>query len=98
MGSGSQLSAAFTLKVSDTSDVIFLGEKSVVFRVLAHTPANDADFAQQRDQITEELLDRRRSLAFELYRQNLKLQLIQSGELKLNATALQQFIALYQNK
>jgi hypothetical protein len=37
-------------------------------------------------------------LAFELYRQNLKLQLIQSGELKLNATALQQFIALYQNK
>jgi peptidyl-prolyl cis-trans isomerase D len=98
VGSGSQLSAAFTLKVSETSDVISLGEKSVVFRVLSHTPANDADFAQQRDQITEELLDRRRSLAFELYRQNLKLQLVRSGELKLNTTALQQFIALYQNK
>jgi hypothetical protein len=37
-------------------------------------------------------------LAFELYRQNLKLQLVRSGELKLNATALQQFIALYENK
>jgi peptidyl-prolyl cis-trans isomerase D len=98
LGSASQLSSAFTLPVGQISDVIFLGGKSVVFRVVSHTPANEADFAQQRDQITEELLDRRRSLAFELYRQNLKLQLIRSGELKVNATALQQFIALYENK
>jgi parvulin-like peptidyl-prolyl isomerase len=98
VGSGSQLPAAFTLKVGQTSDVTSLGEKSVVFRVVSHTPANEADFARQRDQITEELLDRRRDLAFELYRQNLKFQLGRSGELKLNATALQQFIALYENK
>ncbi len=98
VGSGSQLSAAFTLQVGQTSDVISLGENSVVFRVVSHTPANDADLAQQRDRITEELLDRKRSLAFELYHQNLKLQLVQTGELKLNATALQQFIALYRNK
>jgi peptidyl-prolyl cis-trans isomerase D len=98
VASGSQLSSAFTLPVGQTSDVILLGEKSVVFRVVSHTPANEADFAQQRDRITEELLDRKRSLAFELYRQNLKLQLIQSGELKMNAAALQQFLALYQNK
>jgi peptidyl-prolyl cis-trans isomerase D len=98
VGSASQLSLAFTLPVGQTSDVISLGEKSVVFRVLSHTPANDADFAQQRDQVAEELLDRKRSLAFELYRQNLELRLLQTGELKLNTTALQQFIALYQNK
>jgi parvulin-like peptidyl-prolyl isomerase len=98
VGAGSELSSAFTLPVGQTSDVVSLGDKSVVFRVVLHTPANDADFAQQRDQITEELLDRRRSLAFELYRQNLKLQLIQSGQLKMNAAALEQFIALYQNK
>jgi len=98
VGSGSQLSAAFTLQVGQTSGVIPLGGNSAVFRVVSHTPANDADFAQQRDRITEELLDRKRSLAFELYRQNLKLQLVQTGELKLNATALKQFIALYQNK
>jgi peptidyl-prolyl cis-trans isomerase D len=98
VGTGSQLSSAFALKVDQTSDVISLGGNSVVFRVVSHTPANDADFAQQRDQITEELLDRKRSLAFELYRQNLMRALIQTGELKLNATALQQFLALYQNK
>jgi peptidyl-prolyl cis-trans isomerase D len=98
VGSASQLSAAFTLQVGQTSDVISLGANSVVFRVVSHTPANDADFAAQRDRITEELLDRKRSLAFELYRRNLKLQLVQSGELKMNAGALKQFIALYQNK
>jgi peptidyl-prolyl cis-trans isomerase D len=98
VGSGLQLSAAFTLKVGQTSDVISVGENSVVFRVVSHTPANDSDFAAQRDGLTEELLERKRSLAFEFYRQNLKLQLLQSGELKMNATALQQFLALYQNK
>jgi len=98
VGSGSQLSAAFTLQVGQTSDVIPLRENSVVFRVVSHTPANDADFASQRDRITEELLDRKRSLAYELYRRNLMLQLMQSGELKMNAGALKQFIALYQNK
>jgi peptidyl-prolyl cis-trans isomerase D len=98
VSSGSQLSAAFTLQEGQTSDVIPLGQNSVVFRVVSHTPANDADFASQRDQITEELLGRKRSMAFELYRQNLKLQLMRSGELKMNAGALKQFIALYQNK
>jgi peptidyl-prolyl cis-trans isomerase D len=98
VGSGTELSAAFTLPVGQTSDVISLGGNSVVFRVVSHTPANDADLAQQRDRITEELLDRKRSLAFEIYRQNLKRQLVQTGELKLHAAALQQFIALYRNK
>ena len=98
VGSGSQLSAAFTLQVGQTSNVIPLRENSVVFRVVSHTPANDADFASQRDRIAEELLDRKRSLAYELYRRNLMLQLMQSGELKMNAGTLKQFIALYQNK
>jgi peptidyl-prolyl cis-trans isomerase D len=98
VGSGSQLSAAFTLQVGQTSDVISLGANRVVFRVVSHTPANDADFASQRDRITEELLDRKRSLAFDLYTRNLELQLVRSGELKVNAGALKQFIALYQNK
>jgi len=98
LASGSQLPSAFTLNVGQTSDVVPLGGKSVVFRVTSHTAPDEADFAQQRDQVTEELLDRKRSLAFELYRQNLKLQLVRTGELKLNNNAFAQFIALYQNK
>jgi peptidyl-prolyl cis-trans isomerase D len=98
LAQGSQLSSAFTLNVGQTSDVVPLAGKSAVFRVTSHTAPNNADFAQQRDQIMEELLDRKRSLAFELYRQNLKLQLVRTGDLKLNNAALAQFIALYQNK
>ena len=98
LGSGSQLAAAFTLPVGQTSGVLTLGGNNAVFRVVSHTPANDADFAGQRDQITEELLERKRSLAFELYSQNLKLQLERSGQLKMNPEAMKQFVALYQNK
>jgi len=86
------------LNAGQTSGVIPLGGKSVVFRVVSHTAPDEADFAQQKDQITEELLDRKRSTAFELYRQNLKLQLVRTGALKMNTTTLKQFIALYQNQ
>jgi peptidyl-prolyl cis-trans isomerase D len=98
VGSGSMLPSAFTTTVGETSGPIALGQNSVVFRLASHAAANEADFAQQKDRITEELLDRKRNLAFELYRQNLKLALLHSGDLKVNNTALQQFIALYQNK
>jgi peptidyl-prolyl cis-trans isomerase D len=98
LGSGAQFASAFTMQDGQASDVVALGQSSVVFRVVSHTPANDADFAAQQDRISEELLDRKRNLAFEIYRQNLKLQLIRSGDLRINNTALNQFIALYQNK
>lgn len=98
VGSGAQLAAAFTLNPGQTSDVVPVGTSSVVFRVLSHTPANEADFASQRDRITEELLDQKRNLAFELYRQNLKQQLLRSGGLKMYDATLKQFLASYENK
>ena len=69
-----------------------------MFKLVAHTAPDEADFAKQRDQIMEELLDRKRNLSFELYEQNLKAQLIRTGDLKLNNAALQQFIAMYKNQ
>jgi peptidyl-prolyl cis-trans isomerase D len=96
VGSGSQLSAAFKLEPGQSSEVVALGGNSLVFRVVSHTAANEADFPEQRDRIAEELLDQKRSLTFELYRRNLKQQLLRSGNLKINAEALKAFIALYQ--
>jgi peptidyl-prolyl cis-trans isomerase D len=98
VGPASQLPTAFTLNEGQTSEVVPVAGKNLVFKVVSHTAPDEADFAKQQDQITEELLDRKRNLAFELYEQNLKAQLIRTGELKLNNAALQQFIALYQNK
>jgi len=96
VGSGSQLAEAFTLNPGQASGVVSLAANRLVFKVVAHTPANEADFAAQRDRLTEELRNRKRSLAFELYRQNLKQQLIRSGELKINEAAVKAFIATYQ--
>ena len=66
LGSGSQLTGAFTLNPGQVSGVVPLSSNSVVFKVISHTPANDADLSAQRDQIREELLDRKRNLAFEI--------------------------------
>jgi peptidyl-prolyl cis-trans isomerase D len=98
VGNGTQLAAAFTLAPGKTSEVVSLGANSVVFRVVSHTPANEADFPAQRDQIHEELLDQKRNLAFEIYRQNLRQQLLRTGELKMNDAAMKQFLASYQSK
>ncbi len=99
LGSGTQLSAAFTLNPGQISGRVPLANSNfVVFRVESRTPPNEADFAAQRDRIAEELLDQKRTLAFEVYRENLKKQLMQSGKLKLNEQAMKAFLNLYQSK
>ena len=98
LGSGSQLTTAFTLNPGEVSDVISLSSNSVVFKVISHTPANEADLPAQRDQIREEMLERKRNLAFEIYRGNLKEQLLRTGDLKMYDTTFKQFLANYQNK
>jgi len=96
VGSGSQLTGAFTLDPGQLSGVIPIGANQVLFKVVARTPANEADFPAQRDQIREELLDQKRDLQFEIYRQNLKDQYIRSGQLKINEAGMKQFLASYQ--
>jgi peptidyl-prolyl cis-trans isomerase D len=98
VGSGSQLSGAFTLNPGQVSGVISVGANQVLFKVVSHTPANEADFAAQRDQIREELLDQKRDLQFEIYRQNLKEQFIRSGQLKINDAGMKQFLASYRTQ
>jgi peptidyl-prolyl cis-trans isomerase D len=98
LGPASALAAAFKLDPGKTSDVANVNGNDVVFQVVARTPANEADFAAQKDQIADQLLQQKRQLAFELYSEDLKQQLLKSGELKLNETALQQFLAAYQRQ
>jgi len=42
------------------------------------------------------LLDQKRDLQFEIYRQNLKEQFIRSGKLKINEAGMKTFLASYQ--
>ena len=96
LGSASQLTDAFTLNPGQVSGVITAGTNQVLFKVVSHTPANEADFAAQRDQLSEELLDQKRDLQFEIYRSNLKEQFMHSGKLKMNEAGMKTFLASYQ--
>jgi peptidyl-prolyl cis-trans isomerase D len=92
----SSLSSAFTLGPGQTSKAISVGSTSVVFDVVSHTPANEADFSAQKATLTTQLLQQKRDLAFEIYQTSLKNQLLRSGKLKINNAALKSFLAGYQ--
>ena len=90
LGSASDLTGAFKLAPGQASDVVSVGGNQAIFVVTSRAPADEASFAAQKDQITEELLQQQRQLAYELYRQDLKQQLLKSGELKINDSTLKQ--------
>jgi peptidyl-prolyl cis-trans isomerase D len=96
VGSATQLADAFKLDPGQVSGVISAGTNQVLFKVVSHTPANEADFAAQSDQLREELLDQKRDLQFEIYRQNLKDQFLRSGKLKINDAGMKTFLASYE--
>lgn len=99
LAQGSQLTGAFTLQPGQASDVVSLpGSDSAVFSVISHTPADEAGFAAQKQQIEAGLVAQKQEVAFDLFRQNLKQEMIKSGDLKLNDAAMKQFLAAYQQK
>jgi len=95
LGPGQGVPEAFTLPPGKSSGVLSVEGNDVVIHVVSRTPPDESEFAAQKDQIREELLTQKRSLAYEIYRQNLKQQLLRSGELKLNDAAMKTFLASY---
>jgi peptidyl-prolyl cis-trans isomerase D len=89
--SGKQLSAAFNLKAGDVAPPLSLGQNWFVYRVAEKTEANLADFDKQKTQLTKELLDSKRNLAFEAFRTALDNRLKQEGKLKLMPEKLKSF-------
>jgi peptidyl-prolyl cis-trans isomerase D len=90
-GSGKQVSAAFSLKAGDVASPLSLGQNWLVYRVAEKTEANPADFEKQKKQLTEELLQSKRSLAFEAFQTALDNRLKQEGKLKLMPEKLKGF-------
>jgi len=89
--SGKQVSAAFNLKAGDVAAPLSLGQNWLVYRVAEKTEANPADFDRQKKQLTEELLQSKRSLAFEAFQTALDNRLKQEGKLKLMPEKLKGF-------
>jgi peptidyl-prolyl cis-trans isomerase D len=89
--SGKQVSAAFSLKAGDVAPPLSMGQNWLVYRVAEKTEANLADFDKQKTQLTKDLLESKRNLAFEAFRTALDTRLKQEGKLKLMPEKLKSF-------
>ncbi len=92
--SGKQVSGAFNLKPGDVAAPLNLGQNWFVYRVAEKTEANPAEFDKQKKQLTEAVLQSKRSLAFEAFRTALDNRLKQNGTLKLMPEKLKSFGSL----
>jgi peptidyl-prolyl cis-trans isomerase D len=91
VGSGKQLSAAFNMKVGDVSAPVPLGTNWAVYRVESKAAANMADFDKQKKELTDQVLNEKRSLAYESFRSGLEERLKQEGKLKLMPEKMKNF-------
>ncbi len=92
--SGKQLSAAFNLKQSDVGEPLSLGQNWFVYRIAEKVEADPANFEAQKKQLTDELLQSKREVAFEAFRAALSERLKQEGRLKLMPEKLKTFGSL----
>lgn len=89
--SGKQLGSAFNMKPGDVGAPLALGQNWLVYRVAEKQEPNPADFEKQKKDLTEQVLQNKRSLAFDAFRTALDNRLKQEGKLKLMPEKLKSF-------
>jgi peptidyl-prolyl cis-trans isomerase D len=92
--SGKQLGAAFNLKAGDVAPPLSLGQNWLVYRVAEKQEPNPADFEKQKKDLTEQVLQTKRNLAFEAFRTSLDARLKKEGKLQLMPEKLKSFGSL----
>jgi peptidyl-prolyl cis-trans isomerase D len=83
LGSGKQLSAAFSLKSGEVGSPLALGSNWVVYIVVEKTEANPADFEKQKKTIADALVQSKRALAFDAFRAAMEERMKKDGTLRL---------------
>ena len=89
--SGKQVAAAFQLKAGDVGAPLNLGTNWFVYRVAEKQEPNPADFEKQKKDLTEQVLQTKRNLAFEAFRTSLEARLRQEGKLQIMSDKLKSF-------
>jgi peptidyl-prolyl cis-trans isomerase D len=89
--SGKQVSAAFQLKTGDVGAPLNLGANWFVYRVAEKQEPNPADFEKQKKELTDQVLQAKRNLAFEAFRTSLETRLKQEGKLQIMSDKLKGF-------
>jgi peptidyl-prolyl cis-trans isomerase D len=86
--SGKQLSDAFNLKPGDVAAPLSLGSNWMIYQVVEKQEPNPADFEKQKKDLTEQVLQSKRELAFQAFRTALEARLRKEGKLKVYADKL----------
>jgi peptidyl-prolyl cis-trans isomerase D len=89
--SGKQLSAAFQMKSGEVGAPLNLGSNWLVYRVAEKEEPNPADFEKQKKDLTEQVLQTKRNMAFEAFRTALEARLKQEGKLRIMPDRLKAF-------
>jgi peptidyl-prolyl cis-trans isomerase D len=89
--SGKQLSAAFQMKPGDVGAPLNLGTSWFVYRVAEKQEPNPADFDKQKKDLTDQVLQTKRNLAFEAFRTSLEARLKREGKLRIMSEKLKGF-------
>jgi peptidyl-prolyl cis-trans isomerase D len=89
--SGKQLSAAFQMKPGDVGAPLSLGASWLVYRVVEKQEPNAADFDKQKKDLTDQVLQTKRSVAFRAFQTALEARLKQEGKLKIMPERLKAF-------
>src|ERR1700682_1356425 len=89
--SGKQVAAAFQLKPGDVGAPLNLGANWFVYRAAEKQGPNPADFEKQKKELTEQVLQTKRNLAFEAFRTSLEARLRQEGKLQIMSDKLKGF-------
>jgi len=89
--SGKQVSAAFQLKTGDVGAPLNLGVNWFVYRVAEKQEPNPADFEKQKKELTDQVLQSKRNMAFEAFRTSLEARLKQEGKLQIMSDKMKGF-------
>jgi peptidyl-prolyl cis-trans isomerase D len=89
--SGKQVAAAFQLKTGDVGAPLNLGANWFVYRVAEKQEPNPTDFEKQKKELTDQVLQTKRNLAFEAFRTSLETRLKQEGKLQIMSDKLKGF-------
>ncbi len=88
VGSARQLAVVFSLKAGKVSSPVQIAANWVVAQMTERTEAKPEEFDKQRAEIEQQLLQAKRELAYEAFRNALEERLKREGLLKFNAETL----------
>src|SRR6267154_416665 len=89
--SGKQIAAAFQLKTGDVGSPLNVGANWFVYRVAEKEEPNPADFEKQKKELTDQVLQTKRNMAFDAFRTSLEARLKQEGKLHIMSDKMKGF-------